>query len=319
MKFPKQTTLRKRCVMSGNGVHSNAPVTLVHPPAEPDSGVVFLRTGLPEGATRRIEAKWSRVSATDLCTVLGDASLGSVSTVEHLLAAFAGLGLDNVLVEVDGPEVPIMDGSSAAFVAAIDRVGLRTLSAPRRYLKVLKTVRIEHGRSFSELRPAEAGFSLDVEIDYPVAAIGRHRKALDLSPTMFRREIARARTFGLLSDVERLWKLGFALGSSLENSVGVDGDRILNPEGLRAPDEFVSHKLLDAVGDLALAGAPIIGQFAAFCPGHRMNFLMLQALFADRSAYSFVEAPAEAPSALASGFADFGGFAPLPAFAAEIV
>lgn len=314
MKFPKQTTLRKRCVLTGKGVHSNAPVTLILHPAEPDSGIVFLRTHLPEGATRRIEAKWSRVSATDLCTVLGDVSIGSVSTVEHLLAALTGLGLDNVLVEVDGPEVPIMDGSSASFVAAVDRAGLRSLSAPRRFLKVLKPVRIEHGRSFSELRPAEAGFSLDVEIDYPVEAIGRQRKTLDLTPASFRREISRARTFGLLRDVERLWKLGFALGSSLENSVAVDDDRILNPEGLRSSDEFVSHKMLDAVGDLALAGAPIIGHYAAFCPGHKMNFLVLQALFADRSAYSFVEAPVQ----VSSGFADFGGFAPLPAFAAEI-
>lgn len=314
MKFPKQTTLRKRCVLTGNGVHSNAPVTLILHPAEPDSGIVFLRTNLPDGATRRIEAKWSRVSATDLCTVLGDVSLGSVSTVEHLLAALAGLGVDNVLVEVDGPEVPIMDGSSAVFVAAIDKVGLRSLSAPRRFLKILKTVRIEHGRSFSELRPADGGFSLDVEIDYPVEAIGRHRKVLDLTPTSFRREISRARTFGLLRDVERLWKLGFALGSSLDNSVAVDEDRILNPEGLRSSDEFVSHKMLDAVGDLALAGAPILGRYSAFCPGHKMNFLVLQALFADRSAYSFVEAPVQ----VASSFADFGAFAALPAYAAEI-
>ena len=314
MKFPKQTTLRRRCVLTGNGVHSNAPVTLILHPAEPDSGIVFLRTSLPDGATRRIEAKWSRVSATDLCTVLGDVSLGSVSTVEHLLAALTGLGVDNVLVEVDGPEVPIMDGSSASFVAAIDKVGLRALSAPRRFLKILKPVRIQNGRSFSELRPAESGFSLDVEIDYPVEAIGRHRKLLDLTPASFRREISRARTFGLLRDVERLWKLGFALGSSLENSVAVDDDRILNPEGLRSSDEFVSHKMLDAVGDLALAGAPIIGHYAAFCPGHKMNFLVLQALFADRTAYSFVEAPVQ----VASGFADFGSFAPLPAFAAEI-
>ena len=313
MRFPKQTTLRKRSVLSGNGVHSNAPVTLILHPAAADSGIVFLRTGLANGATRRIEAKWSRVSATDLCTVLGDTSLGSVSTVEHLLAALTGLGVDNVLVEIDGPEVPIMDGSSATFVAAIDRAGLKSLSASRRFLKVLKPVRIEHGRSFSELRPAESGFSLDVEIDYPVAAIGRQRKALTLSPSTFRREVSRARTFGLLRDVERLWKLGFALGSSLDNSVAVDDDRILNPEGLRSSDEFVSHKILDAVGDLALAGAPIIGRYSAFCPGHKMNFLVLQALFADRSSFSFVEAPVE----VGSGFADFG-FAPLPAFAAEV-
>ena len=313
MKFAKQTTLRKRAVLSGNGVHSNAPVELVLHPADPDSGIVFLRTGLKDGSTRRIEAKWSRVSATDLCTVLGDVSLGSVSTVEHLLAALSGLGVDNATVEVSGPEVPIMDGSAATFVAVIDRVGIKTLTAPRRYLKILKPVRVEHGRSFSELRPAESGFRLDVEIDYPVAAIGRQRKCLELRPETFRREISRARTFGLLSDVERLWKLGFALGSSLANSVAVDAERILNPEGLRSTDEFVSHKILDAVGDLSLAGAPIVGSYTAFCPGHKMNFLVLQALFADRSAYRFIEEPVAA----GSFYPEFG-FAPVPAFAAEV-
>ena len=312
MKFAKQTTLRRRAVLSGNGVHSNAPVDLVLHPADADSGIVFLRTGLKEGSTRRIEAKWSRVSATDLCTVLGDVSLGSVSTVEHLLAALSGLGIDNVTVEVSGPEVPIMDGSAATFVAAIDRVGIRTLTAPRRYLKILKPVRVEHGRSFSELRPADSGFRLDVEIDYPVAAIGRQRKSLDLRPETFRREISRARTFGLLSDVERLWKLGFALGSSLANSVAVDAERILNPEGLRSKDEFVSHKILDAVGDLSLAGAPIVGSYEAFCPGHKMNFLVLQALFADRSAYRFIEEPVAA-----GNFYPEFGYAPVPAFAAD--
>src|SRR5947209_140327 len=137
MKFAKQTTLRKRAILFGNGVHSNAPVQLVLHPAPADSGIVFLRTGLADGGSKRIEAKWSRVSATDLCTVLGDASLGSVATVEHLLAALSGLGVDNVTIEIDGPEVPIMDGSAAPFVAAIDRAGLRQLSASRRYLKVL--------------------------------------------------------------------------------------------------------------------------------------------------------------------------------------
>ena len=311
MKFPKQTTLRKRCVLTGNGVHSNAPVTLILHPAEPDSGIVFLRTNLPDGATRRIDAKWSRVSATDLCTVLGDVSLGSVSTVEHLLAALAGLGVDNVLIEVDGPEVPIMDGSSPPSSPPSTRPACGRFRRRAASSRSSRPVRIEHGRSFSELRPAEDGFSLDVEIDYPVEAIGRHRKVLDLTPQSFRREIARARTFGLLRDVERLWKLGFALGSSLENSVAVDDDRILNPEGLRSSDEFVSHKMLDAVGDLALAGAPILGRYSAFCPGHKMNFLVLQALFADRTAYSFVEAPVQ----VASGFA---AFSPAPAFAAEI-
>ena len=313
MKFAKQTTLRKRAVLSGNGVHSNAPVNVVLHPSEADSGIVFLRTCLADGGSRRIEAKWSRVSATDLCTVLGDASLGSVSTVEHLMAALTGLGVDNVLVEIDGPEVPIMDGSAAAFVAAIDRAGIKVLSAPRRYLKVLKPIRVESGRSYSELRPAETGFRLDIEIDYPVAAIGRQRKSIELQPAQFRREVARARTFGLLSDVKRLWEMGFALGSSLDNSVAVDADRILNPEGLRSTDEFVSHKILDAVGDLALVGAPIIGSYSAFCPGHKMNFLVLKALFADQAAYEIIEEQVQDRSF----FPEFG-LASFPAYAAEV-
>ena len=313
MTFPRQTTLRKSVTLSGNGVHSNAPVRLVLHPAQAGSGIVFLRTNLPQGGMRRIEAKWSRVSATDLCTVLGDPASGSVSTVEHLMAALSGLGVDNARVEIDGPEVPIMDGSAAAFVAAIDEAGLKTLSAPRRVLRVLKPVRVEHGRSFSELNPAEDGFSLDVEIDYPAAAIGRHRKVVELSPREFRREVSRARTFGLLSDVERLWKLGFALGSSLENSVAVDAERILNPEGLRSPDEFVSHKILDAIGDLALAGSSILGSYRAFCPGHRMNVLVLKALFADPSAYEVVERP----TAARGYFPDFARAA-FPAYAAEL-
>jgi UDP-3-O-[3-hydroxymyristoyl] N-acetylglucosamine deacetylase len=289
MRLGKQTTLRTRAALVGAGVHSNAPVSLTLHPAPANTGIVFIRTGLPEGGERRIEARWSKVSTTELCTVIGDPSRGTVATIEHLLAALTGLGVDNVEIEVDGPEVPIMDGSSAAFVAAIDRAGIKTLAAPRRYLKIIKSIRVEHGRSFSELTPAAEGFRLDVEIDYAVGVIGRQHKAVTLTPAVFRAEIARARTFGSICDVERLWKMGFALGSSLENSIAVDGDRILNPEGLRTADEFVAHKMLDAVGDLSLAGAPIIGTYRAFCPGHKMNVLVLKALFADRSAYEMVE------------------------------
>ena len=310
MKLGKQTTLRKTVTLLGAGVHSNAPVSLVLHPASANSGIVFRRTGLPDGGDRRIEAKWSKVSTTELCTVIGDPSRGTVATIEHLLAALAGLGIDNVTVEIDGPEVPIMDGSAWAFVAAIDRVGLETLSASRRYLKVLKPIRVDHGRSFSELSPCDKGFRLDVEIDYASGVIGRQHKALLLTPSSFRAEIARARTFGSIADVERLWKMGFALGSSLENSIAVDGDRVLNPEGLRSADEFVSHKMLDAVGDLALAGAPIIGTYRAFCPGHRMNIAVLQAMFADRTSFEMVEAPSRARSF----YADFG-LPAMPAFA----
>jgi UDP-3-O-[3-hydroxymyristoyl] N-acetylglucosamine deacetylase len=213
-----------------------------------------------------------------------------VATVEHIVAALRGLGVDNCLVEVDGPEVPIMDGSAAAFVEAIDRAGIVQLGVSRRYLKILKPVRVEQGRAFAELRPAEKGFRLDVEIDFKSEAIGRQRKILDLDPASFRRDLARARTFGFLADVKRLVMAGFALGASLDNSVGIEDDRILNPEGLRYSDEFVRHKMLDAVGDLALAGAPIVGEYHSYCGGHKLNVAVLSALFSDRTAYRFVDA-----------------------------
>lgn len=314
-KSGHQTTIRDRVTIGGFGVHSNAPVNLVLHPADANSGIVFLRTGLPGGRERLIEAKWSNVSQTELCTVLSDSSGASVSTVEHLLAALAGLNVDNVMIEMDGPEAPIMDGSASAFVAAIDQVGVVAQSRRRRHIKILKTVRVECGRGFAELRPADRGFHLDVEIDFSAAAIGRQRRAFEIAPASFRTEIARARTFGFVSDVERLWKMGFALGSSLDNSVALDGGRVLNPEGLRYADEFVRHKALDSVGDLSLAGAPIIGAYRTYMPGHKMNFLALSALFADRSAFELVEAPPRRDFAPARAGA---GALALATYAAEV-
>jgi UDP-3-O-[3-hydroxymyristoyl] N-acetylglucosamine deacetylase len=235
-----------------------------------------LRTGLPNGRERLIEAKWSNVTQTALCTVLGDSTGAAVSTVEHLMAALAGLHVDNALVEIDGPEMPIMDGSAAEFVDAIDAVGLAQQPRPRRYIRVLRPVRVESGRAHAEF-------------DFDAAAIGRQRRAFDLDPSVFRKEIARARTFGFVSDVKKLWQAGFALGSSLENSVALDGDAVLNPEGLRFHDEFVRHKALDVIGDLSLAGAPIIGCYRTYRPGHKINAMALAALFADRKAYEIVE------------------------------
>jgi len=285
-----QTTIRNRAILKGAGVHSNAQVRLVLHPAEANNGITFLRTGLAGGRERIIDAVWSNVSMTELCTVIGDPADASVSTVEHLLAAFSALGVDNCMVEIDGPEVPILDGSSAEFVAAIRKVGIEELAAPRRYLKVLKPVRVEHGRAFSELRPSDKGFRLEVEIDFDTGMIGRQKKVIDLDGRVFERDIARARTFGFMRDVERLWKAGFALGASLENTVALDDERVLNPEGLRWTDEFVRHKTLDAIGDLALSGAPIIGTYRSYCGGHKMNVAVLAALFADKTAYEFVEA-----------------------------
>lgn len=295
MFLGRQTTLADRAVVKGRGVHSNAPASLTINPAPANTGIVFQRIGA-DSSDAMIEADWRNVSMTELCTVIG-AGDASVATIEHLLAALAGLGVDNAIIEIDGPETPIMDGSAHAFVEAIDQAGLISQQARRRYVRVLKPVRVESGRAYSELRPAREGFKLEVEIDFPTPLIGRQKFEMMLEPGRFRRDISRARTFGFVSQVEELWKRGFALGSSLENSVALDNERILNPEGLRYADEFVRHKMLDAVGDLSLAGGPLVGVYASYCAGHRMNHNVLKALFADPSAYEIVEgAPARAPA-----------------------
>jgi UDP-3-O-[3-hydroxymyristoyl] N-acetylglucosamine deacetylase len=296
MNFERQTTLKNRVFASGVGVHSNAAATIILNPAEADTGIVFQRMGSRRGPRAAVPARWSQVTMTELCTTIGDGAQGAIATVEHLLAALLGLGIDNVLVEIDGPEVPAMDGSAAAFVDMIDTAGIETLSAPRRYIRILKPVRVSFGEAFCELRPHESGLRLDVDIDFPSAAIGHQARAADLVSNTFRRDLARARTFGFLADVERLWKAGFARGASLENTIAVQSDRVLNPEGLRYADEFVRHKMLDAVGDLALAGARILGLFRSHCGGHRLNVAVLKALFLDCSAFEWVEAAHVSPS-----------------------
>ena len=289
MRSGQQNTLRHAVTLTGIGVHSGNDVRLVIHPAQAHHGIAFLRTGLPGGRDRLIEARYVAVSATELCTVIGDRETGAVATIEHLMSAVSGLGVDNALVEIDGPEMPILDGSAAPFVAALDEVGLAACAAPRRVIKVLKAVRVGTERGFAELAPLDRGFRLDVEIDFESPVIGRSRRALALTPARYRREIARARTFGLMRDVERYWKAGFALGASLENTVAVGETAVVNPEGLRYPDEFVRHKILDAVGDLALAGLPLQGAYRSYCGGHRLNVAVLTALFADRANYAVVE------------------------------
>ena len=230
------------------------------------------------------------VIATEFATVLGDREAPLVSTAEHVLAALRGMGVDNAIIEVDGPEVPIMDGSATAFVAAIDQAGIVSQSAARRFIQVVKPVQVAIGDSFGELRPHASGFRAEVEIDFPNPVIGRQVYSLDLSPERFRREISRARTFGCVNDVARLWSAGFALGASFENSVVFDETRLLNTEGLRYSDECVRHKVLDVIGDLALAGLPLLGAFRSFRGGHKLNHAVLTALLADRTAYRMVEA-----------------------------
>jgi UDP-3-O-[3-hydroxymyristoyl] N-acetylglucosamine deacetylase len=309
-------------VLRGIGVHSGLPVTLILHPAEADTGIRFIRTGLESGREREIRADIYSVTATEFATVLGDAAGPLCSTAEHVLAALSGLGVDNAVIEIDGPEVPIMDGSAAPFVEAIDRVGLVTLPVPRRYIRILKPVRVAKGDCYGELRPHPQGFrvELDIEFDHPL--IGRQGIAVDVEPESFRRELSRARTFGFMRDVAKLWSAGYALGASFENTLVFNETRLLNPDGLRFTDEFARHKALDAIGDLALAGAPMLGAYRSVRGGHKLNHAVLSALMADPSAWVLVDGPEirpeirpeskEAPRRVVRGHADLatGLFAP---------
>jgi UDP-3-O-[3-hydroxymyristoyl] N-acetylglucosamine deacetylase len=283
-----QTTLKSRVTLSGIGVHSGKEVSIHFLPADADTGVVF---HMMEGAEpgKAVRALVSEVGATDLCTMLGDPAGQHIATVEHLMAAVFGLGIDNLLIEIDGNEVPILDGSATPFVEAFDQVGIERLSVKRRYIRVVKPVRIESGASWAEFRPY-VGTRFEIEIDFESPAIGRQLFASDMNDDIFRRDIARARTFGFLKDVERLWAAGYALGSSLENSLVIgDDNRVINMGGLRFPNEFVRHKTLDAMGDLALAGARFIGCFRSYRGGHRLNAAALRRLLSDRTAFEIVE------------------------------
>jgi UDP-3-O-[3-hydroxymyristoyl] N-acetylglucosamine deacetylase len=283
-----QTTIANETTLSGVGVHSGSKVSITFLPADADSGVIFRRK-LKNGDIHEIRAVVSNVAATELCTVLGDAAGASVATVEHLMAAFYAHEIDNVIVEIDGGEVPIMDGSAIVFIEALERSGVEILDSKRRYLRVVKPVRIESGSSWAEFVPYE-GTRFEIDIHFDSAVIGHQSWKGDITADTFRSELARARTFGFMRDVEFLWASGHALGSSLENSVVIsDDDKVINIEGLRFGNEFVRHKTLDAVGDLALAGAKFIGCYRSYRGGHKLNSLALRALLNDPAAYEVVE------------------------------
>jgi len=314
MKAGRQTTLRDRATVAGIGVHTGLPVTLTLHPADAGTGVVFVRCGSDGRPELEIRANARSVTATELATVLGNGSGPGISTIEHIMATLCGLGVDNAVVELDGPEAPIMDGSAAPFVDAVDRAGIITLAAPRRYTKVLKPVRVIKDEAYGELRPYDRGFRVEVEIDFDHPLIGRQALAIDVEPLSFRREIARARTFGFMRDVGKLWSSGYALGASLDNTLVVAEDRVLNPEGVRFADEFVRHKALDAIGDLSLAGAPILGAYRSVRGGHQLNHAVLSALIADPTAWTVVEAPAPR----VRGHADVAAGLVAPAYGAEV-
>jgi UDP-3-O-[3-hydroxymyristoyl] N-acetylglucosamine deacetylase len=325
MKAARQTTLRDQAAVSGIGVHSGLPATLTMFPAAADTGIVFVRCGVEGQPDREIRANVRAVTATEFATVLGDAKGPLCSTAEHVLAALSGLGVDNAIIEIDGPEVPIMDGSAAPFVAAIDRAGVVPLSMPRRYIRILKSVRVAKGDAYGELRPNPQGFRIELDINFDHPLIGRQGITLDLEPDAFRRELARARTFGFMRDVAKLWSAGYALGASFENTLVVNENRLLNPEGLRYADEFARHKALDAIGDLALAGAPLLGAYRSVCGGHKLNHAVLSALMADPSAWVLVDGPEirpeirqDAPRRAIRGHADLATGLPAPAYGPEV-
>lgn len=285
----RQTTIKRDTVLEGIGVHSGSPVALQLSPSDPDTGILFniTKNGMPLGVIRADSAAVRNVT---LCTVLGDDYGAIAATVEHLVSAIRGLGIDNIAIEMESGEVPIMDGSAVPFVDVLLESGIREQAVPRRYIKVLKTIRVEEGDAYAELRPHD-GFHLDVAIDFDCDLIGQQQIALEVTPESYVADLARARTFGFMKDVEKLWAAGRALGASLENTIAIGDDKILNPEGLRYADEFVRHKAMDAVGDLALAGAPMLASYRSVCGGHSLNFKAVQTLLADSSAWTYVEAP----------------------------
>lgn len=282
-----QHTIAQAGSIAGAGVHTGKQARVRFLPAPANSGIVFYRTDVT-GRDRTIPVSVDLVASSANGTNLKNAAGVEVATVEHFLAACAGLEIDNIAVEIDGPELPILDGSALPFVRALLRAQLRAQGAPRRYVKVLKRVEVSIGRKTAALEPARAG-EFDVTIRFDDPAIGTQRRHIVLDRSVFLDDIADARTFGFLADVQKLRAAGLGLGASLDNTIAVDEGRVINPEGLRHGDEFVRHKILDAIGDLALAGGPVLGRFIGDQPGHALNTKLVQALKADPEAWCWHE------------------------------
>lgn len=282
-----QKTLATAAILSGPGLHSGVEARMVVHPAPADHGVVFLRTDVPT-ADGRISATWDHVVPSRLCTLVANPAGTSVSTIEHLMAALAGCAIHNALIEIDGPEVPILDGSSVPFVQAFLAAGIMDLPAPVRALKVLKPVEVRDGLAVARLEPAET-MEIDFRIEFDEPAIGEQELTLDMANGAFVRELSDSRTFCRWSDVEAMRANGLALGGTLENAVVFDQDRVVTPGGLRRDNEPVRHKMLDALGDLSLAGGPMIGRYVGDRAGHALTNRLLRALFARPDAYRWLD------------------------------
>lgn len=291
-----QTTLNSTTTFEGLGLHTGKPVSVELHPAAPDAGIVFHRLDLADGVAV-LPALWDRVTVSPLNTRLSNDDGITVSTIEHVMAALAGCGVHNAIVAVNGPELPIMDGSSAAFVRGILDAGVCETGVPLKAIEILKPVHVEVGDAWASLTPATS-LQIDFEIDFADKAIGQQSKTLNLANGTFVRELCDSRTFCRQSDVDAMHANGMALGGSLENAVVVDGDAILTPGGLRHEDEAVRHKMLDALGDLYTAGAPILGRYRGVRSGHAVTNALLRALFADDSAWRWVVCDAQVAARL---------------------
>jgi len=287
----RQTTLKNAIHCSGTALHHGGHVSMAMIPAPAGTGIVFRRTDLA-GRGVSIPADWRHVADMPMCTAI-EAEGIQIATIEHVMAALAGGSIDNLLIEVQGPELPIMDGSAWGFVFMIECAGVVELEAPRRFVKILRPVTLSAGGRSVSLRPGE-GFSIDFEVDYGAGAIAPQRCEVEIVDGAFKNELSRARTFGFLHEVDALRAAGLARGASLENAIVVTHDGVLNEGGLRFPDEFVRHKALDALGDLYLAGAPIMGRFEGRRSGHKLNHRLLRALFQRRDAWCWSDSNAAA-------------------------
>jgi len=290
-----QATLRQSVSFSGVGLHSGRAARVVVQPQAANMGIWFARSDRPEAAL--IPAHYTTVPQSRLCTKLRGEDGAEVSTVEHLMAALAGCGIHNALIEVDGPELPILDGSAAPFVRAFLAAGIQSQAAPIHAIEILRDITVAEGDSHATLSPA-AGLEMDFTIDFEDAAIGRQRRVANLANGRFVREFCDSRTFCRKADVDAMWAAGLALGGTYENAVVVDGDTVLSPGGLRHTDEAVRHKMLDALGDLALAGAPILGRYTGVRAGHMLTNQLLRALFANPDAWRLVECTREQAASL---------------------
>ncbi|MCE2992671.1 MAG: UDP-3-O-acyl-N-acetylglucosamine deacetylase [Alphaproteobacteria bacterium] len=281
----QQKTLKSSVKTSGIGVHSGVTANLTIKPASVDSGIVFVRSDLKE--SNIIPAVYDKVIDARLCTIIQNDAGARVSTIEHLMSAFYGLGIDNAIVEIDQEEMPIMDGSSATFIALIEKAGIIAQSKGKKYLRITKAIEIEEGDKKIIIEPSDQ-FSINCAINFSHPVIGQQEVSFS-ADCDYRYDVSRARTFGFAHEIEQLKKMGLARGGSLDNAVGLDETSVLNPEGLRYEDEFVRHKLLDMLGDLKLAGMEILGKVSAFKPSHQLNNTLLRKIFESVGSFEIVE------------------------------